>query len=140
VLSNHVSPVRGAERILIVDDESMLVQIMERTLAAQGYTVMSFTESKEAYQQFLDHTDEIDLIITDMTMPNYTGAELAKDVLAIRPQMPIILCTGYSEYFGEEQAKSLGIREFVAKPLGKTALVNIVRNVLDGNSTLSQEQ
>jgi PAS domain S-box-containing protein len=131
VLNNHVALVRGTERILIVDDESMLINIMERTLVSLGYTVVSFTDSATALQHFRNHADDVDLIITDMTMPHYTGAELAKAVLAIRPQMPVILCTGYSEYLGEEQAKSIGIREFVAKPVDKTTLANTVRKVLD---------
>ena len=140
VQNNHVYLSRGNERVLIVDDESMLVNIMERTLAALGYTVISFTDSKAALQEFQDRADEIDLIITDMTMPHYTGAELAKAVLAIRPQMPIILCTGYSEYFGEDQAKGIGIREFVTKPVGKKTLAHIVRNVLDETLNLVESK
>ena len=127
----HPSLPGGSERILFVDDELMLVNIMGRMLTNLGYTVVTLTDSKEALQWFRDHTDEIDLIVTDMTMPHLTGVELAKRILQLRPEMPIILCTGYSEYIGVDQAKAIGIREFVAKPVDKKTLAGVVRKVLD---------
>ncbi|HEB68676.1 MAG TPA: PAS domain S-box protein [Desulfobulbus sp.] len=127
----HSSLPRGHERILLVDDEPLLVDIIGRTLTSLGYFVSSFTDSRVALEQFLDHADEIDLIVTDMTMPQLTGIELAQRVLAVSPGMPIILCTGYSEYISADQAREVGVREFVAKPVDNKTLAEVVRKVLD---------
>ncbi len=122
---------RGIERILVVDDEPLLVDIIGRTLISLGYSVLTCTDSRDALQQFYDHADAIDLIITDMTMPHLTGIELAQSVLAASPEMPIILCTGYSEYISADQARKIGVREFVAKPVDSKTLAEVVRKVLD---------
>lgn len=121
----------GTERILLVDDEELLVEVMERLLDDLGYTVTSTTDSGEALLQFQEQPDEVDLIITDMTMPHCTGVELAEAALAIRPDIPIILCSGYSEYIGQKEAKVKGIRQFLAKPVDKKTLAQCVRQILD---------
>jgi len=94
---------------------------------------MTTTSPLEAVKRFQDHPDRFDLIITDMTMPSMTGVELAKRVMDIRPDIPIILCTGHSELIDEQRAKSLGIREFLTKPIFIQDLALIVRHVLDEN-------
>lgn len=120
----------GNERVVLVDDERHLVDIMERTLSGLGYTVTSFTESRKALIWMQNHIDSFDLLLTDMTMPDVTGADLTEKLLALRPDLPIVLCTGYSEILGEEQAKNLGIREYILKPVTKQQLARKLYKVL----------
>ena len=80
---------------------------------------------------FRANPDRFELVITDMTMPNMTGDKLAQEILSIRPGIPIILCTGFSEYITEERAKALGIQEFVMKPLVMRDLATVIRRALD---------
>lgn len=121
----------GKERILVVDDEVELAEMIQRMLADLGYDATSFTDSVEALQEFTGDTKAYDLVITDMTMPSITGAELARRMVAVKPGMPIILCTGFSEIMDEEKAKAIGIREYIMKPVIKSELAKIVRTVLD---------
>ncbi|MBW2370066.1 MAG: response regulator [Deltaproteobacteria bacterium] len=120
----------GTERILLVDDELALVNMGTAMLESLGYTVSSRSSSVEALAAFRDHPDAFDLVITDMTMPKMTGAELAREILKICPDIPIILCTGFSETIQEETAKSIGIREFVMKPILRREIAQIIRRVL----------
>ena len=123
----------GSERIVLVDDEPLLVDLMERSLSLLGYRVDSFTDSSVALTWIEEQGDAIDLVITDMTMPGITGSELAVSVLARNPDMPIILCTGYSEVIDAETALELGIRAFVTKPVDNRQLACTIRNVLDAD-------
>ena len=122
---------RGNERILFVDDESALAKVGEQTLETLGYRVVSRTSSLEALEVFRKQPDRFDLVITDMTMPSMTGDNLAKEVMKVRPDIPVILCTGYSERMSEGQARALGVRAFVIKPMVKHEMAEIVRRVLD---------
>jgi len=97
-----------------------------------GYRVVCRTSSIEALKLFKKRPDRFDLVTTDMTMPNLTGDRLAGQIMGIRPDMPVILCTGFSEQIGEAGAKELGIREFILKPLVMDKLDGAVRVVLDG--------
>jgi len=121
----------GHERILFVDDEAMLADLTGRMLRSLGYQVTTRTSSVEALELFRARQGDFDLVITDVTMPNMTGADLAKAVLAIRPGMPVILCTGYSEIMTAEQAAELGIRGYVMKPMTRRDLGRAIREVLD---------
>jgi len=121
----------GPERILLIDDELTLLSMASDMLESLGYTVSSRSSSVEALAAFRDHPDAFDLVITDMTMPKMTGAELARQILKLRPNMPIILCTGFSETIQEEAAKSIGIREFVMKPILRRTIAQIIRRVMD---------
>ncbi len=123
----------GNERILIVDDDPRIVQLSRKMLEYLGYEVTAFTNSMETLHEFKKGPGNFDLVITDMTMPNMTGAELSKQILTIQPDMPIILCTGFSEMMNEEKANSLGIRAFIMKPVNRTDLAESVRNVLDSS-------
>ena len=123
---------KGHERILLVDDEKAIVEMEKVMLEILGYRVTSFTDSNEAYSFFVQHPGNFDLIITDMTMPQMTGSELTRKILAVRPDMPIILCTGFSELINEKKAKELGIREYILKPVIKKDIAQIIRKVLDG--------
>ncbi len=125
------APPTGKERVLFVDDEIALIELGERILVYLGYQVTTRTSSVEALELFRAKPDAFDLVITDYTMPNMTGGELAKHILAIRPGMPIVLCTGFSEVFTEEKAQALGIQGYVMKPISIHDLANICRKVLD---------
>lgn len=129
----------GTERILIVDDEEIIVQIAQRILQSLGYEVTAFTGSAVAWEMLRDHPLDFDLVITDMTMPHMTGMDLAKEYLAIRPDGLVILCTGYSEQADEEKAEAIGVREFVMKPIIKKDFARIVRKVLDGSGREGHE-
>ncbi|MBU0908611.1 MAG: response regulator, partial [Proteobacteria bacterium] len=122
---------RGNERILLVDDEAAIVSLQKNTLAALGYHVTATTDSGIALSYFQAAPDGFDLIITDQTMPSLCGTELAGEVLRVRPDMPIILCTGYSSAISEEKAMEAGIRKLVHKPFGGKQLARLVREVLN---------
>jgi CheY-like chemotaxis protein len=125
------APPTGKERVLFVDDESSLIELGERILVYLGYQVTTRTSSIEALELFRAKPDDFDLIVTDYTMPNMTGGELAKHILAIRPEMPIVLCTGFSEVFTEDKARALGIQGYVMKPISIHDLAKICRGALD---------
>ena len=124
----------GAERILFVDDEQVLVELAKRMLEDLGYTVFTRISSIEALEFFKNNPDKFDIVITDMTMPGMTGDTLTQRILEIRPDIPIILCTGYSEYLTEERVKRIGIKELVMKPLVMKDLAKTIRRVLDGST------
>jgi len=100
-------------------------------LESLGYTVVTRTSSIEALELFRAQPDKFDLVITDMTIPNMTGDELAKELMGIRPDLPIILCTGFSELINEHKAKAMGIRAFVMKPIVQREMAKAVRKALD---------
>lgn len=121
----------GTERILFVDDEPILVNLAEKMLTRLGYSVTAKTGSVEAFEAFRERPDEFDLVITDMTMPVMSGDMLARKIMAMRPDIPIILCTGYSEHITEELAQSMGIRQFLVKPIDMGGLARTLRKLLD---------
>ena len=123
----------GRERILFVDDEAFQADLGRQMLGRLGYRVQTFTRSSEALEAFEADPAAIDLVITDMTMPEMTGDELARRLLTIRPDLPIILCTGYSERMTEEAAEALGIRGFAMKPVVIRELALLLRQILDGS-------
>ncbi len=122
---------QGSERILLVDDDQTLLAMGKLMLESLGYTVDVRTSGMEALGSFLADSGFYDLVITDMTMPLMTGSELAVEFLRIRPDIPIILCTGFSEFIDEEKAKDIGLKAFVMKPFSKKTIGRIVREVLD---------
>lgn len=121
----------GDERILLVDDDPTIAQLITKILIKLGYNVTTFTNSADAMQKFYQLPDAFDLIITDMTMPYMTGAELSKNILKIRPDMKIIMCTGFSDLINEDKAKAIGICDYIMKPVVKNNLAVVVRKVLD---------
>ena len=120
----------GTERILFVDDEVFIVDAAFLMLSRLGYLVTTRTNSIEALTLFKRLPDKFDLIITDMTMPDMTGIQLTKEVRRIRPDIPIILCTGFSEQIDEQKAKSMGIDALAMKPIAKEQMSKIIRKVL----------
>lgn len=104
-------------KVLFVDDEQMIKEIGEKTLQQMGCDVDAFTDSIEALKHFQKDPDNFDLVITDLTMPMLTGNQLALEILSLRPDIPIVLTTGYSDLIDENHALELGIKEFILKPL-----------------------
>jgi CheY-like chemotaxis protein len=121
----------GNERILFIDDEPTLVEIGEQMLERLGYEVDTRRAGAEALDLFKSQPDRYDLVVTDMTMPGMSGDELAGKLLKIRKDIPIILCTGFSQRITETKAKHLGIRAFLMKPLIMRDLAATIRKVLD---------
>jgi DNA-binding NtrC family response regulator len=122
----------GKERIFLVDDEESIVRVTCQRLKRLGYTVESTTNPLEALSVFRSKSDQFDLVISDLTMPKMTGDKLAKEILNIRPGMPIIICTGFSERMDSEKAKEIGAAGYLKKPHEKRDLAKVVRKVLDG--------
>ena len=126
-----IIPSFGNERILFVDDEAILVELADSMLKSLGYHVTSRTSSIEALQAFRARPYDFDLVITDMTMPNMRGDNLAIELLKIRPDIPIIICTGFSEMISEEKAKNLGVRRLIMKPASQAELSKALRDIFD---------
>ena len=123
---------RGTERILFVDDEESLVAVAEGMLGMLGYRVEGKTDCVEAMAIFRAAPDRYDLVITDYTMPRMNGVDFAKEIIKIRPRIPVILCTGFSERINEEKVKGTGIRAFAMKPLSLRETAELLRSTLDG--------
>ena len=123
----------GSERILFVDDEKMLVEIGQQALQRLGYDVVSRNSPIEALELFKAKPDFFDLVITDKTMPGMTGDGLAKELMSIRPSLPVVICTGYSQTVDQERAKQMGIKAFVMKPILINELAAAVRKALDND-------
>ncbi|MCF8129989.1 MAG: response regulator [Deltaproteobacteria bacterium] len=121
----------GNERILMVDDEVPIVRLEKQILEKLGYRVETDTNSLEALKRFMDSPDKFDLLITDLAMPNMSGKQLAAEVKKVRPDFPVIICSGFSDLIDEEKAKELGVQGFLLKPLGRDVLARTVRTVLD---------
>ena len=127
-----ITPVqKGTERILLVDDEDQIVRMEKKMLERLGYNVTERTGSIEAFEVFRIAPDRFDLVITDMTMPNMTGVQLSRTLMAIRSDIPIIICSGFSEQISSEKAKAWGISGFVMKPVIMRELAKKIRAVLD---------
>ena len=122
----------GTERILFVDDELPIAKMGSRILERLGYQVTVRTSSIEAVELFRAKPGDFDLVISDVTMPNMTGDKLAVELMKIRPDIPVILCTGYSKKISDETAAHIGIKAFAFKPIVKADLAKTVRDVLDG--------
>jgi nitrogen-specific signal transduction histidine kinase/ActR/RegA family two-component response regulator len=121
----------GNERILFVDDEYLLAEAGKQLLENLGYQVVNRTSSIEALEAFRSQPHNFDLVVTDQTMPNMTGVQLTVELKKIRPDIPIILCTGFSEKVNEKNFLAKGISSFLMKPLISDDLARIVRHVLD---------
>jgi PAS domain S-box-containing protein len=127
----HIVEQGGNEHILLIDDELPIIKMIQQMLERLGYRVTPRTSSVEALELFRVRPDAFDLIITDMTMPNMTGTDLSEQILKVRPDIPIVLCTGFSEFITEKKARAMGIREFVMKPVVKSKLSAVLRRLLE---------
>jgi len=140
VLERHLKPEdrieipipTGTESILFIDDEPALVNMGKQILETLGYDVVTRTSSIEALEYFIEQPDKVDLVITDLTMPKMTGEVLANELIRIRPDIPVILCTGFSARMDEKKAKDMGIRALISKPILKREIAEAIRKVLDG--------
>jgi CheY-like chemotaxis protein len=119
-------------RILFVDDEKPLTDIGREMLESIGFEVVTRTSSIEALEAFKFKAGDFDLIITDQSMPNMTGMEFAHEVLKIRPDIPIILCTGFSDAVSYERLRDIGIGDFIMKPILKHDLMASIGRLLSG--------
>ena len=126
----------GDERILLVDDEGPIVKLETQMLERLGYRVTSRASSLDALEAFRANPNAFDLVITDMTMPNMTGDQLARELFAIKPDIPIIICTGFSERISSQKAATMGIKGFLMKPVVRSELARMVRSVLDEAKTV----
>jgi PAS domain S-box-containing protein len=121
----------GNERILLVDDEKPVVRLGRQILERLGYRVTTHTHSVDALNAFRADPEGFDLVITDMTMPIMTGERLAREMMSIKPDIPVIICTGYSERINQEKADAIGVKGLLMKPISKTEMGGMVRGVLD---------
>jgi PAS domain S-box-containing protein len=121
----------GDERILLVDDEKEIVEIEQQMLQHLGYQVITRESSLEALETFRTSPDDFDVVVTDLTMPSMTGERLTRELIRLRPDIPVILCTGFSEMIDEEKAASLGIKKFLFKPVSMADFAMAVREVLE---------
>ena len=131
---------RGTETILFVDDESDLVEIAINKFKSLGYTVLGENKSLNAFDLFKRNFDKFDLIITDQAMPQMTGKELSQSILQLRPDIPIILCTGYSDTLNKQNALDLGIKKFLYKPVNIRELARVTRKVLDESRVKEKQE
>ncbi|MGE5252999.1 MAG: GAF domain-containing protein, partial [Planctomycetaceae bacterium] len=122
---------RGNERILFVDDEEIIVQSVRNMLERLGYKVTTVTDSEDALKLFSAKPSEFDLVMTDQTMPGMTGEDLGKEVMRLRPGIPVILCTGYSDLVSSEKALTMGFQGFIMKPFTLRESAELVRRMLD---------
>jgi len=122
----------GTESIIVVDDEEPLAKLGQRRLERHGYKVEYRTDPIEVLELVTNNPDQYDLIITDMAMPRMTGAELATEIQKINPNLPVILCTGYSDTIDGDKAKDIGVKAFLMKPIDAKILAETVRKILDG--------
>lgn len=122
---------RGTEKILFVDDEETLASLGEKMLHRMGYTVTAKSNSEDALKVFLEKPDAFDLLITDMTMPDMSGDELALKVMSVRPDFPVIICSGYNKKLAGEKIRHTGIKHFLTKPLEIRELSRVIREALD---------
>jgi PAS domain S-box-containing protein len=131
----HADVARGAaERVLLVDDEQVLATVLERLLTELGYRVTVFSDSTRALDAFRRDPGGFDVCVFDVTMPHLTGDRLAGEVLALRPAMPVLLQTGFSDNVDEERARALGVRELLRKPVSRVVLAGALRRALDGDA------
>ena len=130
---------KGTERILLIDDEEVVGNMGKQMLESLGYEVTTRTDGLEALELFKCHPDRFDLVITDMTMPKVTGEDLAAKLMEVRPDIPVILCTGFSAKINKQRAMALGIRAFVYKPVLRRQMATAIRQVLDSEEQTTEE-
>ena len=123
--------VKGSERILLVDDEPTLVDMWQAFLEKLGYTVQAFTDSREALEYFKSHAHDFDLVVTDQTMPHVTGLALTKEIHGLRPEIPVILCTGFSGAITRDTVDQYNLKGLVFKPILVSELAGQIRKALD---------
>lgn len=117
-------------RIIILDDDELVSQYLAALLEIEGYEVIIMNDPLEALKCFNNHPDDFDLVVTDQVMPGLTGVEVAREVLKLRPQLPILLITGYSRRVNAENAESFGLSGFFPKPVNESLFLNKISDLL----------
>lgn len=135
--STEAHNLKGNERVMIVDDEREIVELVQSSLSSYGYRTTAFCNALEALDELFRKPDHFDLVITDMTMPGVTGAELAKKIVELRENIPVILYTGHSDLIDQEKASMIGISRFLKKPITTENLARVVRELLDSSHAIS---
>jgi CheY-like chemotaxis protein len=130
VVGNTALPT-GTERVLFVDDEEFQVSLARKMLGALGYQVTALASSPEALKLFKDNPQAFDLVVTDITMPGMTGIDFTRELLSVRPDIPVIMCTGYSELITGDDPSCYGARALVAKPVVMREMAETMRRVID---------
>ena len=125
---------RGSERMLLVDDEEEVLKMLKEMSEYLGYRVLAVPDSAKAYALFCDRPEEFDLVVTDQTMPGLTGVDLARKILALKPGLPIIICTGFSEALTDGKAGELGLAGYIMKPVVMGDFARVVRRALEGGA------
>jgi CheY-like chemotaxis protein len=128
----------GTEVVLFVDDEAVIARMVDRMLGSLGYRATVATDPREAVRLFRANPAAVDLVITDQVMPHLTGSQLAGELLKIRPDLPIVICTGFSEAISPQEAMDVGVREFMLKPIAMRQLAETVRRALDANVAVAE--
>lgn len=113
----HITKVAQQAHIMVVDDEEAIGRFLKKFLSDFGYQISCFQDSTTALKAFNQYKFGFDLVVTDQTMPNMTGIELSREILALKPEMPIILCSGYSDHINQTDIKQYGIRRYLHKPV-----------------------
>jgi CheY-like chemotaxis protein len=129
-INQQETPLAGTERILLIDDEPSVLKTVAKMIERYGYEVVQCSSGSEALDLFRLQPNRFDLVITDMTLPMMSGDRLSCEMMGIRPDVPIILCTGHSERIDEERAQELGIQAFIMKPFSRRAIVKTIQEVL----------
>jgi CheY-like chemotaxis protein len=124
---------RGDERILLVEDDAYLVEAEKKMLEELGYHVTALTSSVEAFEIFQKLSDRFDIIIADYAMPKMTGLQLIRKIRSISPDIPVIICTGYSKVIQQQKITALGIGEIIMKPIELAYIANSIRRLLEKN-------
>lgn len=122
----------AGRHILVVDDDELVSEYLGALLEAESYEVVVLNEPVAALKYFKEHPDDFDLIITDQVMPGLTGVEISKAILELRPGMPILLITGYSEKITADNAKSFGLSGFFSKPINEDQFLNKISHLMSG--------
>ena len=117
-------------QILVVDDDELVSEYLGALLEAESYEVVVLNEPVAALNYFKEHPDDFDLIITDQVMPGLTGVEIAQAILELRPSIPVLLITGYSEKITAENAESFGLSGFFSKPINENLLLDKISNLV----------
>ncbi len=130
---------RGTERILLVDDEGALLAVSEKILTRAGYRVTACTDATAALELFRRSPSDFDLVITDYSMPKHSGADLAREIFALRPRLPVIVCSGYTTSLTPDQSVAAGFCDYLHKPVAPDQFCLAVRRALD-NATAEQRQ
>ncbi len=116
--------------ILVVDDDELVSEYLGALLEAESYDVTVLNEPVEALKYFRNHPDDFDLIVTDQVMPGLTGVEIARAILELRPQLPVLLITGYSEKISAVNAESFGLSGFFSKPINENLFLDRISNLV----------